>query len=55
MRCAILRSKGGKNGVRGTKYKLNLVMCELIINKRENICVGDYWNEESLPGRMLLR
>lgn len=34
MRCTILRPKGGKNEVRGTRYKWNLVICKLINVKK---------------------
>ena len=29
-------------------------MCNLIINKHENIYVGVYWYDASVPGRKLL-
>jgi hypothetical protein len=33
-----------KNGVRGTKGNLKMVMCE-IISEYENVCVGVDWNK----------
>jgi hypothetical protein len=41
--------ENGKNGVRGTKDKWNVIIYKLMINKHENICVV-YWNDVSIPG-----
>jgi hypothetical protein len=43
----------GKNGFWRTKDTGHLVVCRLMINKLENICVCIYWNDFCVTDRKL--
>jgi hypothetical protein len=40
----------GKNGIRETKDKENIIICKIITNTEENTCDDVYCNDISFPG-----
>jgi hypothetical protein len=39
--------------VKKNKDTLNMIICQVITNKHENICAGLYRNYDCVPGRIL--